>query len=49
VEGGPRNAEDGRACLEKGSSEYGYGNVTTDERGSVLVLMTEARNRSVEV
>ena len=47
-EGGPRKAEEGLAWREKGSSVYGYGNVTTEERGSVLDVRTDARRRSVD-
>ena len=44
AEEGPRYAEEGRACREKGSSEYGYAYAVT----SVLVVKTEARRTSVE-
>ena len=42
ADGGPRYADDGRAC-ENGSSLYGYAYET-----SVVVVRTEARRTSVE-
>lgn len=44
---GPRYAEEGRA-RPNGSFSYGYGKVTTEERGSVVDVKTDARKRSVE-